>query len=538
VQLLQLGPRGVDRRLLGGVGGVGVGVGLVERRLARVDGVDRVAKVALVVGGGRHLLRPGDVGLGGVGPGLARRLLRLLELALLLQVGRLGVGLAAQRAEARLDGGGALLRGAGRRAVERRDLGGDLLQLGDRRLVGGELAVPRVELVQLRRGGRERVDLLVARQILLRLRDPLLEARRLVVEARVEQVQLALALARAAQVLLALLLGLEQLRPQVVDLLRRQAARRHERRAVVRRQHHLDRVEERLAAELLRRLLGLLLGQVLVVLAELARDLLLGLAKLLVVEPDDLALDPRAQLAGALVVLVAQLLHLALKVDELADAAARLLALALRREHVVVLHDVRDHRALVRLGGVDEVLDVEQLRNAELLLGHLERQQAVLARRALLALLVVEQVGPVPVDERAERQAVAPAGVEVLDAWRVDVAVALGLLLAPEQQRLLGRELLLADVGDLVLLDDGPDHAENEREVAVDDVLGLNGDELDALGLEELHAQIDVLDLLDLELRRLVVLARPVVLGRDDLRERVVGAWLTSTHPPIVPRET
>jgi hypothetical protein len=58
---------------------------------------------------------------------------------------------------------------------------------------------------------------------------------------------------------------------------------------------------------------------------------------------------------------------------------------------------------------------------------------------------VVEQVGSVAVDERAEGEAVPPAEVEVLD---VDVLVGRRLALAPQQQALLRRHLLHRDVLD------------------------------------------------------------------------------------------
>ena len=58
---------------------------------------------------------------------------------------------------------------------------------------------------------------------------------------------------------------------------------------------------------------------------------------------------------------------------------------------------------------------------------------------------VVEQVGPMAMDEGAEGQPVPPAQVEVLD---VDVLVGGRLALAPKQQALLGRHLLHRDVLD------------------------------------------------------------------------------------------
>lgn len=74
--------------------------------------------------------------------------------------------------------------------------------------------------------------------------------------------------------------------------------------------------------------------------------------------------------------------------------------------------------------------------------------------------------------------------MEVLD---VDVLVGRGLPLAPEQQPLLGRHLLDGDVLDGEAEDDGPDHAKCHLDVAVDDLLGADGDELDALAGDEVE---------------------------------------------------
>ena len=52
--------------------------------------------------------------------------------------------------------------------------------------------------------------------------------------------------------------------------------------------------------------------------------------------------------------------------------------------------------------------------------------------------------------------------------------VASGLLLAPEEQGVLGRELVDRDVLDLEAQNDGPDQTEGEHRVAVDNVLWAN----------------------------------------------------------------
>lgn len=70
-------------------------------------------------------------------------------------------------------------------------------------------------------------------------------------------------------------------------------------------------------------------------------------------------------------------------------------------------------------------------------------------------------------DESAERKAVTPAEMEVLD---VDVLVGRRFPLAPEQETLLGGHLLDGDVLDGEAEDDGPDHTKGHLDVAVDDL--------------------------------------------------------------------
>jgi hypothetical protein len=107
--------------------------------------------------------------------------------------------------------------------------------------------------------------------------------------------------------------------------------------------------------------------------------------------------------------------------DELSDSFACALGLALRREAVEVLGDVRDDRALVGTRDVDEILDIEQTRNAELLLGDRERLLEIAARVGRIERAVVEQIGSVLVDERTERETVLPVVREAANRRRIDV---------------------------------------------------------------------------------------------------------------------
>ena len=105
---------------------------------------------------------------------------------------------------------------------------------------------------------------------------------------------------------------------------------------------------------------------------------------------------------------------------------------------MVVGDDIGHDNAVVGLVDVD-VLWLEEARNAQLAVGDGERVVQALGRAALGQLGVVDQVGPVLVDEGVEGEAVAPRGGEVA---HVHVRVVGGLDLAPEEEGVLGRALL------------------------------------------------------------------------------------------------
>lgn len=57
-----------------------------------------------------------------------------------------------------------------------------------------------------------------------------------------------------------------------------------------------------------------------------------------------------------------------------------------------------------------------------------------------------------------------------MEVLHVDVLVGCSLALAPQQQPLLGRHLLHADVLDGEAQDNGPDHTQSHLEVAIHDL--------------------------------------------------------------------
>lgn len=77
---------------------------------------------------------------------------------------------------------------------------------------------------------------------------------------------------------------------------------------------------------------------------------------------------------------------------------------------------------------------VQHSGDVKVFLGHIEGRVQVLQRIILGEFAVVDQVGPVPVDEGTERQTVLEGQVEVLN---IDVLVWSGLTLAPEKQTFL-----------------------------------------------------------------------------------------------------
>jgi hypothetical protein len=101
------------------------------------------------------------------------------------------------------------------------------------------------------------------------------------------------------------------------------------------------------------------------------------------------------------------------------------------------------------------------------------------------------------VNDGVEGQTVAPGGGEVPD---VDVVVAGGLHLAPEQKSILGgprgcsrSRLFHGDLLDLEPEDDGPDETEGESGVSVDDVVSAHVLEVDPLLVQEGERLVDVL---------------------------------------------
>lgn len=187
-------------------------------------------------------------------------------------------------------------------------------------------------------------------------------------------------------------------------------------------------------------------------------------------------------------------------------------------EVVIVRHHIGNDGLLVRM--IDKyILCIEQFRQSQLILGHIERIVEIVNGIGLAQLVELYKIRPVLVNNGIERQTVPPGGREVPD---VDVVIAGRLHLAPEQQRVLGALGLLVvglldrDVLDLEAQDYRPDEAESQSGIAVDYVVRAHVLEVDALLAQELQRLVDVLETVDAHF----ALGRPgQTLARQDLQE-------------------
>ena len=115
---------------------------------------------------------------------------------------------------------------------------------------------------------------------------------------------------------------------------------------------------------------------------------------------------------------------------------------------------------------------------------------------ALVQLIEIDQVRAVDIQQGAEGQAVVPARAEIP---HLDLIIARRLPLTPQQQALARTQALIVDVADGEAQDQGPDQAEDDLAIAVDDVLGADVGQLDLAALDEVEGDVDVLEALDAE---------------------------------------
>jgi hypothetical protein len=65
------------------------------------------------------------------------------------------------------------------------------------------------------------------------------------------------------------------------------------------------------------------------------------------------------------------------KINQLTDTASSHLGLSVRREDVVILHEIRHDRPFIGFWNIDDILDIDQLWNTEFSLSNIERKLEV-----------------------------------------------------------------------------------------------------------------------------------------------------------------
>ncbi len=248
----------------------------------------------------------------------------------------------------------------------------------------------------------------------------------------------------------------------------------------------------------------------------------LGLLPVLHLLADDLEQRGHPPLVGALHVPRAS--HV---VDKFLDAAPGVLDLLHLGEGMEPVGDVGHQTAFVGLGHVAHVLHIEQLRDADLLVGDVESHLHVAPVVRLVERIVVDQVRAVDVEQGAEGEAVVPAGAEVS---HIHLVVAGRLALAPQEKTFLGCHALLVDVVDGEAENQGPYQAQDDLAVAVDDVLSADVGHLDTAGFDKVEGGVCVFKALHAQLRFGGIAAERLAgeafeeVDEHDLGERLASA--------------
>jgi hypothetical protein len=314
-----------------------------------------------------------------------------------------------------------------------------------------------------------------------------------------------------------------------VDLGGAKACRRLVGRTVHGLELHLDAAEKRSKIALFGNLAGLLAATVFLELSNQSADALVVAAlRSLTVLGVTLA-DPLSESLGALLIVVDHVLDSLHEADKLADTLTSHLDLVVLREHLVKGSAIGHDGTLIRTRKRKHILSIEQLGDAEVLLSDVKGQVEVLTRILLAKGVKVEEIGTMLVDEGAESETILEAVLEILN---IDITVALGLLLAPEEETLLGAETFLREIADGETKDDGPDHTEGKSDITIADILSTDGNEVHTTLLDESKSLVKVLDLLKTHARLLVVLAK--VSLTDDLKKLDESHTITEAGSDIL----
>jgi len=189
--------------------------------------------------------------------------------------------------------------------------------------------------------------------------------------------------------------------------------------------------------------------------------------------------------------------------DELADTLTSHLDLIVLREHLVKGSTISHNGTLIRTRKRKHILSIEQLGDTEVLLSNVESKIKVLTRIILAKLVIVKKIRTMLVDEGAESKTILEAVLEILN---IDITIALGLLLAPEKETLLGTETFLRKIADGETKNDSPDHTESKSDITITDILRTDGNKVNTTLLDESESPVKVLDLMETHTGLLVAL--------------------------------
>jgi hypothetical protein len=116
---------------------------------------------------------------------------------------------------------------------------------------------------------------------------------------------------------------------------------------------------------------------------------------------------------------------------------------------------------------------------------------------ALVESIVVDEIGPVYIQQGTEGQSIVPTAAKVS---HFNFVVASRLSLTPKEQTLFGRHSLLIDVANGETENQSPYKAENNLAVSVNDIFGSDVGHLDTPGFDEVERQVGILESLYTEL--------------------------------------
>ena len=317
---------------------------------------------------------------------------------------------------------------------------GDVDDVAHALLEGANVGLDGLLLLERRLHGLHVDAELVADDELLRVVEPLLAHRRLLVELGRQLLQVLLSHELVAQRQLALVLGLLQLHPRSIDVRYELALLGHIGALIVRAYLALDGEESHLQVALVAELGRLVVDAIVVEGGELLLHALQRVGEAALAQLANREPDPVEQVAGEALVGADVGVDLHGRGDHLGDAFALHLVVLELREVVIVGDHVGHDHLLVRILDVD-VLGLEQARDAQAALGRLKRVVQVVGGVALLQRRVLDELGLVLVYERVEGEAVAPRRREVA---HVHVRIVGRLDLTPQEERVFGRARLFA----------------------------------------------------------------------------------------------